>query len=115
MKKLISLVFVLSLTLISNSLFAHGKAVISIPAHNASYDTPLPAIELNFTTPSRLIKLSLKSGSGKIDLNFKPNAQAKRQFSIDLPDLDKGDYILEWTILGNDGHKMKRKVKFKQN
>ncbi len=115
MKKLISLVFVFSLTLISNSLFAHAKMVTSIPANNASYDTPLAAIELSFKAPSRLIKLSLKTDSNqKIALNFKPSSQAKNQFSIALPNLDKGTYTLEWTILGGDGHKMKSKVRFKQ-
>ncbi len=115
MKKLISLVFVFSLTLISNGLFAHAKMVTSIPANNASYDTQLAAIELSFKAPSRLLKLSLKTDTNqKVALNFKPSNQAKNQFSIALPNLDKGGYTLEWTILGNDGHKMKSKVKFKQ-
>lgn len=110
-----SLAFVLSLTLISNSLFAHAKMVTSIPANNTSYDTPLEAIELNFKTPSRLLKLSLKTDNNqKVSLTFKPSAQARNQFSIDLPKLDKGDYTLEWTVLGKDGHKMKSKVRFKQ-
>lgn len=115
MQKLISLVFLLSFTLLSTSLFAHAKMVTSIPANNASYDTPLAAIELSFKAPSRLLKISLKKDDNrKIPLNFKPSAQAKDRFSIALPTLEKGDYILEWTILGNDGHKMKSKVTFKQ-
>ena len=114
MKKLITLIFIFSLTLLSNSLFAHAKMVTSIPENNASYRTPLEAIELNFKAPSRLIKLTLKLQGDKIPLDFKPSKQLKTAFSIALPKLEKGQYSLEWITLGSDGHKMKSKVSFNQ-
>ena len=114
MKKLVSILFAFSLTLASNSLLAHAKMVTSIPANNASYDTPLNAIELNFKAPSRLIKLTLKTQGKKVPLDFKPSTQAKSSFKIPLPTLEKGQYQLEWITLGSDGHKMKSKVNFNQ-
>lgn len=114
MNKLITLVFIFSLTLMSNSLFAHAKMVTSIPADNGSYHSQLEAIELNFNAPSRLIKLTLKLQGDKIPLDFKPSKQSKTAFSIALPKLEKGQYSLEWITLGSDGHKMKSKVSFNQ-
>lgn len=115
MKKLVSVLFAFSLTLASNNLLAHAKIVTSIPANNASYDTPLDTIELNFSNSSRLIKLSLKSQGQKIPLSFKPSSKANTHFSIPLPTLKKGQYSLEWITLGSDGHKMKSKISFNQN
>ena len=114
MKTLISLILGFSILLTSNNLLAHTKILTSIPADNASYDTPLAAVELNFNKPSRLIKLSLKSQNKKIPLSFKPSAKANTYFSIPLPKLKQGQYSLEWITLGSDGHKMKSKISFKQ-
>lgn len=94
MKTLISLILGFSI-LFSSNLFAHAKILTSIPANNASYDTPLAAIELNFKNSSRLIKLSLKKQGKKIPLNFKPSAKANTHFSIPLPKLEQGQYNLE--------------------
>ena len=114
MKTLISLTLGFSILFTSSNLLAHAKILTSIPANNASYDTPLAAIELNFKNSSRLIKLSLKNQGKKIPLNFKPSAKANTHFSIPLPTLEKGQYSLEWITLGSDGHKMKSKISFNQ-
>ena len=114
MKTLISLMLGFSIIFASSNLLAHAKMLASIPADNASYDTPLTAIELNFKNPSRLIKLSLKYQGQKIPLSFKPSAKANTYFSIPLPKLEEGQYKLEWISLGNDGHKMKSKISFNQ-
>ena len=63
--------------------------------------------------PVRLVSLSIANTKGEpIETAFKPSMEASDTFSYNLPMLMPSTYKVSWTIMGDDGHKMKGDFSF---
>jgi len=109
MRKVNRLTILLSslILLQTGALRAHTELSEIVPAEGAVINMPLSALELNFNADVRLLRLALlHAGQHSIDIGFNPTADTKRQFVVPLTNLQQGQYEVEWTIMGVDGHTM---------
>ena len=85
----------------------------SLPADNAMLMKSPEVIEVTFGNPVRLVSLSIANTKGEpIETAFKPSMEASDTFSYNLPMLMPSTYKVSWTIMGDDGHKMKGDFSF---
>lgn len=97
----------------SMSVFAHTGLTSSLPADNAMLMKSPEVIEVTFGNPVRLVSLSIANTKGEpIETAFKPSMEASDTFSYNLPMLMPSTYKVSWTIMGDDGHKMKGDFSF---
>ncbi len=93
--------------------FAHTGLSASTPADGAILHQGPDNIHLNFTEAVRLVRVTLHNDSGsEIDLEFNPVAAAQSDFSVEFPALQADSYILQWTILGADSHRVEGEISF---
>ena len=110
MKKYIAIIFA---AMTSMSVLAHTGLTSSMPANNAMLMKSPQVIEVTFGTPVRLVSLSIANTKGEpIETAFKPSMEASGTFSYNLPMLMPSTYKVSWTIMGDDGHKMKGDFSF---
>ena len=110
MRKYIAIIFA---TMTSMSVFAHTGLTSSLPADNAMLMKSPEVIEVTFGNPVRLVSLSIANTKGEpIETAFKPSMEASDTFSYNLPMLMPSTYKVSWTIMGDDGHKMKGDFSF---
>lgn len=86
--------------------WANTELVRVSPANNAMLMSLPEAIELEFSQDVTLTQLALTNRMSKaaVDIGFEPSIQANSSYQIKLPVLEVGTYLIEWTILGVDGH-----------
>ena len=107
MKSIIIALFVLSLSL-SIQAYAHTSLASSMPKDNAMLMESPDNLDLNFADDVRLVDLKVKSKKGElVDVGFEPSMDANKNYSFSLPLLAVDTYVVSWTIMGDDGHKMK--------
>ncbi|MDY6928193.1 MAG: copper resistance protein CopC [Pseudomonadota bacterium] len=93
--------------LLSASVSAHVHLASTVPSAESTISTTPETLSLTFSGEVKVIKLKLSDDNGrKVDFGFKPVVQAAKTMSWQLPSLPAGDYDVEWTVMGNDGHKM---------
>ena len=99
---------VLSLLSAASISRAHTELVRVSPANNAMLMSLPEAIELEFSQEVTLTQLALTNRMSKapVDIGFEPSTQAKSSYQLELPVLEVGTYLIEWTILGADGHRI---------
>jgi hypothetical protein len=92
---------------------AHTHVHHTSIADKASLATSPASFTVEFKGRTSLAGVSLTDAAGKpVPLNYKPPAGPAASFSIPLPALAKGGYILMWRTIGQDGHAMSGKVSF---
>ena len=97
----------------SMSVFAHTGLTSSLPADNAMLMKSPEVIEVTFGNPVRLVSLSIANTKGEpVETAFKPSMEASDTFSYNLSMLMPSTYKVSWTIMGDDGHKMKGDFSF---
>lgn len=112
MKSIIIALFVLSLSL-SIQAYAHTSLASSMPKDNAMLMESPDNLALNFADDVRLVDLKVKSKKGElVDVGFEPSMDATKNYSFSLPLLAVDTYVVSWTIMGDDGHKMKGQLSF---
>lgn len=107
-KQTSQLLFLLTLLGAAATSQAHtGLARIS-PANNAMLMSLPDAIDLEFNGKVNLIKLELINRMSKesVDIDFKATAKADSSFRVELPVLEVGTYLINWSVLGGDGHQI---------
>lgn len=110
MKKYIAIIFT---AIMSTSVFAHTGLTSSIPANNAMLMKSPEKVEVVFKDEVRLVSLSvLNAKVESVEIDFAPSMKASETFSYDLPMLMPSNYTVSWTIMGEDGHKMKGDFSF---
>jgi len=110
MKKYIAIIFT---AIMSTSVFAHTGLTSSIPANNAMLMKSPEKVEVVFKDEVRLVSLSvLNAKDESVEIDFAPSMKASETFSYDLPMLKPSNYTVSWTIMGEDGHKMKGDFSF---
>ncbi|MFT4788474.1 MAG: methionine-rich copper-binding protein CopC [Paraglaciecola sp.] len=110
MKKYIAIIFT---AIMSTSVFAHTGLTSSIPANNAMLMKSPEKVKVVFKDEVRLVSLSvLNAKVESVEIDFAPSMKASETFSYDLPMLMPSNYTVSWTIMGEDGHKMKGDFSF---
>jgi methionine-rich copper-binding protein CopC len=110
MKKYIAILFA---AMTSMSVLAHTGLTSSMPANHAMLMKSPEMIEVTFDDSVRLVNLLLvNSKEETIEIDFAPTMDASETFSYALPSLTPDTYKASWTIMGEDGHKMKGDFSF---
>lgn len=104
---------VLALGLISSTAIAHVHLAQTVPPRESEVSMAPDKLSLTFSAEVRLIKLVLINSQGTaIDFGFKPVVKAAKTVSFPVPALPADEYDVEWTVMGNDGHKMEDSYSF---
>ncbi|MCY4263689.1 MAG: copper resistance protein CopC [Gammaproteobacteria bacterium] len=98
------LVLFATLSLIAGISSAHNALKESTPADESTVETPPAEISLVFNGPVRLVKVELLVSGEQISTEFRPSAEPQDQFVIATPDLQAGNYTVNWAAIGEDGH-----------
>lgn len=84
---------------------AHTELYDSKPAAGTEVSGSPEELFLSFSGDVRVIKLKLTDATGKqIDFGFRPVVDATSELTWELPELAAGQYQVEWTVMGEDGH-----------
>ena len=106
---------VLAATMLSAApAFAHGGMMETSIHDNASFAQAPADFKVTFEHESAITSLMLMTADKKmIAVDFKPSKTLSKEFTVPLPKLDKGTYILSWKSMAKDGHAMPGAVHFK--
>ena len=93
--------------LISIPAMAHNSLESSMPAAGQSLPVSPETIELMFTDATYLesVELSLVGGN-QVPLSIDKAVAAARHFSVAVPTLEKGEYEVNWVVIGDDTHEI---------
>lgn len=98
---------------ISLTVAAHTTLHHSVPKANTELVSSPKTLELGFAKNVRLLKLNLFGPeNSKVDFDFEAAKQVDKTFTYALPDLEQGEYRVEWSILGGDGHRISKEFSF---
>lgn len=99
-----------------NTVFAHAELVKSEPASRATLTTSPEQIKLWFNEEIEVdyASLSLTDKSGKVLTDAKPMGlpDDAKSIYLELPELEKGRYTVNYRVLSVDGHVMESEYKF---
>jgi len=111
--KIFKLISIAVLLMSSSLSFAHSGLRTSVPAKGASLTESPSSIQLEFTGDVFLLNLTLTDTQGNsVEFGFKPSADKLKQFELALPTLKANSYQVDWTVMGNDGHRMSGNFSF---
>ncbi|MAY02875.1 MAG: hypothetical protein CMQ38_07865 [Gammaproteobacteria bacterium] len=97
----------------SNKLLAHAALQQTTPENGAVMHQAPENLNLNFSEAVRLLQVSvIDSESHTIDINFRPTANFGEGFSVDIPPLSAETYIVNWTAMGEDSHRIEGEFSF---
>lgn len=93
--------------------FAHGGMMETSIHDNASFAQAPADFKVTFQHDSAITSLMLMTADRKmIAINFKPSRTLGKEFTIPLPRLERGTYMLSWKSMAKDGHAMPGAVRF---
>jgi len=99
--------------LTTGSLYAHNHLEQTIPANGTKVSPAPQAIELEFEEETWLVSVAMTSAAGKpVMLEYIPSTALARHFSVPLPALDDGRYLVTWAVEGTDTHKLNGEFTF---
>ena len=101
----------LALCFAHGAAFAHTSLVSSVPAADASVSTPA-ALTLTFGGQVSLLRLTVVGPAGEVDIGFTARTEPLAQHEVKLPPLPAGRYVVDWTIVGEDGHSISKSFSF---
>ena len=97
--------FFLAGVLAAGSCLAHATLKSSTPAKNAQLASAPKSITLNFSEEAKLASLKLVGGGKSIVVPLEKGAKAAATFTVNLPSLISGAYVVQWTAVAtDDGH-----------
>jgi copper resistance protein C len=95
------------------SCWAHAKLQSSMPADHAQLTEAPKSLTLQFNESAKLALLKLTAGEKEISLPVDKSAKPSQTFSIPLPGLAAGKYVVRWTaVAAEDGHMTKGSFDF---
>ena len=98
---------------VASQAAAHTSLVSSSIEAGAALETAPSSLELIFGAEVGLADIKLKTAAGdavKLDYN-KPKSMQK-SFSVPLPSLNSGSYVIYWRTISNHGHAMRGDIPF---
>ena len=112
MKNFVPLTALLLGLVVSGAASAHAHLHSSVPANHSTVAAAPKQIALEFNEPVQLTALTVQKGDGPAT-KLGPLADApSKSFSLTLPALEAGNYIVKWRAVSDDGHVMADKVLF---
>jgi len=113
MKRLLILT---ALTLASALAFAHAKLQTSTPANGATVGPAPTELRLTYNEPVEVAMSTVKLvGPGDAAVNLDKIAAVpgdEKTLLQPLPKLASGDYRVQWTTMGHDGHHTQGEIRF---
>ena len=92
---------------------AHARLQSSTPADNAQIKEAPKTLTLNFSEAARLARLKLTLDGKEIPITLDKTAKPGQTFTLTLPALAPGNYLVEWAAVAvDDGHVTKGMFKF---
>ncbi len=95
---------------------AHAKLIAALPAADSTVPSP-KTIELHFNEAIefKLSRLTLAASDGKeiADTQVLAAADGKTLAMARVPPLKPGTYTVAWSVVSDDGHKVKGSLHFK--
>lgn len=104
----------LILSLTANLAYAHTQLSSSTPADEGVVHSTPESITLKFSEPVRLMALAIEGADGKQDLGGLPSS-ASAEFSIEVPALADGSYMVSWRAMSADTHVVTGRFSFTVN
>jgi hypothetical protein len=94
--------------------FSHGKLVETTPAADSTVSNP-EGVVLRFNQDAKLIKFLVTSENGeKLKTSFKGlHQETAAEHNILVPNLIRGEFTVDWSVMGADGHIMTDSFNFK--
>jgi methionine-rich copper-binding protein CopC len=108
MRKVMSAVM---MSLLASTVWAHAKLVSSDPANGAELTAAPKKLTLVFSDHAQVTAVTVTGKSGK-PVAVKAPIEVSKQFSLPLPALEPGKYLVEWRAAGHDGHAVTGKIAF---
>lgn len=96
---------------LQNPAFAHNALTGSVPGDGETLSAA-PVLRLEFNGAVSLLRLSVTGAGGEVDIGFTPRADAAALHEVALPALAEGRYVVDWTVLGADGHRISQTFSF---
>jgi methionine-rich copper-binding protein CopC len=89
----------------ASPIWAHAKLQNSTPPDHAQLTEAPKSITLKFNESAKLAMLKLTTGGKEISVPVDKSAKASETFTLDLPGLAAGKYLVQWTaVAADDGH-----------
>jgi copper resistance protein C len=105
MLKSMVLGFVVGGALLAGNTDAHARLQSSQPADKAELSQAPKSLTLNFNEAAQLALLKLILDGKEIPIPVDKSAKAGQSFTLSLPPLAPGKYIVQWTAMAaDDGH-----------
>ncbi len=116
MNKTLCTIAILITAAATTTAFAHAKLQKSEPENGSIVTVAPAAVKLHYNEPVEAAMSSVKfSGSG--DAAFKAGKPTlaegdDKTLVVPIPKLPAGDYRIEWSTMGHDGHHTKGELRF---
>lgn len=113
MKFIRTLFVVASVVSFSAVAWAHTTIISSNIEDGAKLASAPDAFEFSFGAKVGLAGLELETLAGDpVELDFEQHTTMGKDYSVPLPTLEVGAYILKWRAVAKDGHVMRGEVDF---
>lgn len=90
--------------LFHSSALAHTALTEATPGNDALVIEPPTEVALVFNGPVTLVKFELMGTGHEMDTEFKMDPEAKANFTVLTPGMHPGDFTVNWSVIGEDGH-----------
>ena len=105
------------LTSLATTSVSHSPVKSSNPADGATLQVVPEALTLMLAEPGRFMKVvvthTTADGSMPHTIELKiPSRDMTKMMEFPAPDMGPGTYLVEWRVLGGDGHAMKGTVTY---
>ena len=97
---------------VSNLLFSHARLESTIPEHKTVVTISPTTVVFNFNRPMRLIKVTLTDRNNEVLKLKYLGKKYNLEHNIVLEDINPEYYLVKWSSLGKDGHKMSGEFSF---
>jgi methionine-rich copper-binding protein CopC len=99
--------------IVATSCWAHARLQSSMPADHAQLSEAPKTLTLRFNEAAQLAIVKLTTGDKEISVPVDKGAKASETFSMPLPGLAAGKYVVQWTaVAADDGHMTKGSFDF---
>jgi methionine-rich copper-binding protein CopC len=99
--------------LLSRAATAHARLTRAEPASDSTVATAPASLELDFNEAAKLTALSIERVGDKSPQKLAPlPAAAASHFSVPLPKLAAGVYLVRYRVLSDDSHVMSGQLRF---
>lgn len=95
---------------------AHGKLESAVPAAGSTVDAPVSSLRLTFNEDLEPafsnVSVVDANGTAMSKEKAKVDSSNPRVLTVAVPSLSAGSYVVRWTVMTHDGHKVKGDYKF---